>query len=115
MNRPLALLLIAVGLVVYGIYRALYVPALLAAPPAPALLVGFVLQALFGIVAGIGVALGARWSALLIVLVGAATVLTVFVEAFVLGIVAYLRALLEILVAVAASLLLAAYVRRAAA
>ena len=114
MNRSPASLLIAVGLVVYGVYRALYVPALLEAPPAPALLVGFVLQALFGILAGVGVALGASWSPLLIVLLGVATVATVLVEAFVLGIVAYLRALLEILVALVASLLLAAYVRRAA-
>jgi hypothetical protein len=110
MNRPAALLLIAVGLIVYGAYRALHVPALLVGPPVPALLVCFVLQAVFGIVAGVGVWVGARWSALLIVLVGAATVVTVLVESFVLGIVAYLPALLEILVAVVVSLVLATYV-----
>ena len=62
MNRPTALRLIAIASAFYGIYRALYVPAMLVGPPAPLLLIGFVLQAVFGIVAGICVWPGVRWA-----------------------------------------------------
>ena len=60
MNRSTALLLIAIALVVFGIYRALFIPGMLIGPPVPLLLTGFLLQAVFGIVAGVGVWRGAR-------------------------------------------------------
>ena len=111
MNRSAALLVIALALIGYGIYRALYVPAMLIGPPVPLLLIGFLLQAVFGIAAGLGVGLGARWSPLVIVLLGASTAATALVEGFVLGIRAYLGALLEAVVAIIVAVLIAAYVR----
>ena len=111
MNRSTRLLVIALGLVGYGIYRGLYIPAMLSGPSVPLLLIGFLLQAVFGIVAGIGVAIGAPWSPLAIVLLGASAAAIVLVEAFVLGIVAYLRALLEAVAAIMVAVLLAAYVK----
>ena len=111
MNRSTRSPVIALGLVGYGIYRGLYIPAMLSGPSVPLLLIGFLLQAAFGIVAGIGVAIGAPWSPLAIILLGASAAVTVLVEAFVLGIVAYLRALLEAVAAIIVAVLLAAYVK----
>ena len=54
MNRSTTLLLIAVALLGYGIYAVSYVPGLLA-PSAPALLIGFVLQAVCALAAAFGV------------------------------------------------------------
>jgi hypothetical protein len=112
MNRSTALLLIAIALAGYGLYRALYLPAMLVGPPVPPLLlIGFLLQAVLGVVAGFGVWRGAAWAPLAIVLLGASTAATALVEAFVLGVIAYLRALLEAAVAILLSLLIAAHVR----
>ena len=111
MNRSTRLLAIALGLVGYGIYRGLYIPAMLIGPSVPLLLIGFLFQAVFGIVAGLGVGLGAPWSPLAIVLLGVSAAATVLVEAFVLGIVAYLRAIVEAVVAIIVTVLLAAYVK----
>ena len=111
MNRSTSLLAIALGLVGFGIYRGLYIPGMLIGPRMPLLLIGFLLQAIFGVVAGLGVGLGAPWSPLAIVLLGASAAATSLVEGFVLGIVAYLRALLEAVVAIIVAVLLAAYVR----
>ena len=94
-------MLIAVGLGGYGLYRALYLPAMLIGPLIPLLLVGFLLQAVFGILAGIGVWRGARSAPLVVVLLGASIAATAFIEGFVFGIVAYLRALLEAVAAIA--------------
>lgn len=110
MKRPTALLLIAIALAGYGVYRALYVPGLIAGPSAPLLLIGFLLQAVFGVLAGVGVWRGAPWSPLVIVLLGVSIAATSLVEALVLGIVATLRALLEAVVAIVVSLVLAKYV-----
>jgi hypothetical protein len=110
-NRSTALLLIAIALAGNGVYRALYIPAMLVGPPVPLLLIGFLLQAVFGIVAGVGVWRGARWAPLAIVLLGASIAATALIEGFVLWIVAYLRALLEAAVAIIVTLLIAAYVK----
>ena len=109
MNRSTALRLIAVALAGYGVYRALYIPALVAGP-STLLLIGFLLQAVLGVVAGVGVWRGASWAPLVIVLLGASIAATALVEAFVLGIVAHLRALLEAVVAILVGLVVAAYV-----
>ena len=109
-NRSTGLLTIAIALAGYGIYRALYLPGLVAGPSAPLLVIGFLLQAVFGIVAGVGVWRGASWAPLVIVLLGASVAATSLVEGFVLGIVAYLRALLEAVVAILVGLVLARYV-----
>jgi hypothetical protein len=61
-NRSTALLLIAIALVGYGIYRALYLPGMLVDPQVPLLVVVFSLQALFGIAAGVAVWRRASWA-----------------------------------------------------
>ena len=104
-------MLIAVGLGGYGLYRAFYLPAMLIGPLIPLLLVGFLLQAVFGILAGIGVWRGARSAPLVVVLLGASIAATALLEGLVFGIVAYLRALLEAVAAIALALLIAAYVK----
>src|SRR5262249_44360222 len=100
------------GPVGYGLYRALYVPGLLVAPE-PLLLVGFVLQALSGIIAGIGVARRAAWAPIAIVVLGVSVAATAFIEGFVLGIAPWLVALVRALLAVVLALVAAAYVRNA--
>ena len=104
------MLLIAVALVGYGLYRALFIPAMLVGPQVPLLLLGFLLQVMFGIVAGVGVWRGARWAAVAVVLLGASIAATALIEGFILGIVANLSALLEALVALVVTFLLGAYV-----
>jgi hypothetical protein len=98
--------LLAVALVGYGIYRALYVPPLLIGPPAPLLVIGFLVQAVAGIIAGVGVWRGAPWASVAIIVLFLSIAFTAFVEAFVLGIKAYLRALLEVVVAAIVAVLL---------
>lgn len=110
MNRSTALLVIAIGLIGLGIYRALYVPGMLVDPQVPLLLVAFVAQAVFGIVAGVGVWRRARWAPLAIGLLCASIVATDLIAIF-LGIVAYLYALLEVVVAIVVAILLIGYVR----
>jgi hypothetical protein len=85
---------------------------MLVGPPVPLLLGGFLLQAMFGILAGIGVWRGARSAPLLVLLLGASIAATALVEGFVFGLVAYLRALLVAVAAIAVALLVAMYVKR---
>jgi hypothetical protein len=87
---------------------------MLVGPTDPLLLLGFLLQAVLGIVAGVAVWYGARAAPLLVVLLGVAIALTALLEAFVLGIVAYLHALLVAVVAIVVALLIAVSVRPAA-
>ena len=105
-------LILAVVLLGYGLYRALYVPGLIVASDA-LLLVLFVLQAVSGIVAGIDVARGAAWAPVAIVVLGVSVAATAFIEGFVLGIAPWLFALLRAVLAVVLALVAAAYVRNA--
>jgi hypothetical protein len=105
-------LILAVVLLGYGLYRALYVPGLILASDA-LLLVLFVLQAVSGIVAGIGVARRAAWAPVAIVVLGVSVAATAFIEGFVLGIAPWLFALLRAVLAVVLALVAAAYVRNA--
>jgi hypothetical protein len=84
---------------------------MLVGPADPLLLGGFLLQAVLGILAGVAVWYGARQAPLLVLLLGVALAATALIEAFVLGIVAYLSALLVAVVAIAVALVIAAYVR----
>lgn len=111
-DRSTALLLIAVALAGYGLYIAAFVPAMLIGPPVPLLLIGFVLQAVFGIAAAFGVWRRRPWAAAATVLLGIFVAATWLVEGFVLGIVAYLHALLVAILAIVVALILAVYVRR---
>jgi hypothetical protein len=112
MNRSTALLLIAVALAGYGVYVASYVPAMLVGPSMPALLIGFVLQALCAFAAALGVWRRGRWAAGAVVLLGVSIAGTWLCEGFVLGIVAYLHAVLVAAIAIIMALVIASYVNR---
>jgi hypothetical protein len=111
-DRPTALLLIAVVLAGYGVYVASYVPAMLLGQPMPLLLIGFVLQVVCAVAAAVGVWRGQPWAAGVVVLLGGCIAATWLVEGFILGIVAYLHALLVAVLAIVVALLIAAYVNR---
>lgn len=106
------MLLIAVLLAGYGLYIAGYVPAMLLGPPVPLLLIGFVLQAVCAFAAAFGVWRHQPWAAGVVVLLGVSVAATWLIEAFVLGIVAYLYALLIAVIAIIIALMIAAFLRR---
>jgi hypothetical protein len=112
MKRSTARLLIAVALAVYGVYIASYVPAMLVGAPVPALLICFVLQVVCALAAALGVWIGARWAPVAAVLLGVSIAGTWLFEAFVLGIVAYLYALLVAVAALVVTVIIAVYVSR---
>jgi len=111
-DRSNALLLIAVALAGYGVYIAGYVPAMLVGPPVPLLLIGFVLQVVCALAAAVGVWRGQPWVATVVLLLGVSIAGTWFIEGFVLGIVAYLHALLVAVLSIVVGLVIAAYVNR---
>ncbi len=108
-KRQTVLLLIGIVLAGYGIYAAVHRPAMLIGPPEPLLVLGFVLQTVFALTAAVAVWRRLAWAGLAVILLAASITATVLVEAFVLGIVAYLWALLVALVAIVVALLVAAY------
>lgn len=112
MERSLALLLIALVLGAYGVYHALYAIAMLPAPVSALLFLGFALQAVLAIVASVGVWRRQRWAAAALLLLGASIAATALVEAFVLGIIGWLHALLIAIGAIALAFLSGAYVER---
>ena len=111
-DRSTALRLIAVALAGYGLYIAAYVPAMLVGQPVPLLLIGFVLQVACALAAAVGVWRGRPWNAVAVVLLGASIAATWLIDAFILGIVAYLHALLVAVLAIVVALVIAAYLRR---
>ena len=111
-DRSTALLLIAVALAGYGVYIAGYVPAMLLGQPVPLLVIGFVLQVVCALAAAVGVWRGRSWAAVVVVLLGLSIAATWLIEAFVLGIVAYLHALLVAVLAIVVAVIIAAYVNR---
>lgn len=112
MERRTALLLIAIALGVYGVYHAIYAIAMLPVPASLLLLLGFALQAALAIAAAVGVWREQPWAAMALLLLGASIAVTALIEAFVLGIIGWLYALLIAIAAIAIALLLAAYVSR---
>ena len=112
MERHTALPLIAIALAAYGVYHAAYAIAMLLAPASPLLLLAFALQAALAILAAVGVWRRQRWAAAALLLLGASIAVTALVEAFVLGIIAWMYALLIAIAAIVIALLLGAYVDR---
>ncbi len=110
-GRSTALLLIAVALAGYGVYMAGYVPAMLVGRPVPLLLIAFVLQSVCALVAAVGVWRGRPWAAGVVMLLGVSIAATWLIEGFLLGIVAYLHALLVAVLAIVVALIIAAYVK----
>ena len=113
MERPTALLLIVLVVVAWGAYHALYALLMLPEPGSLLLFVGFALQAVLAILAAVGVWLRQRWAAAALLLLGASVAATALVEAFVLGIIGWLYALLIAIAAIVVTLLLGAYIDRA--
>jgi hypothetical protein len=112
MERRTASMLIALALAVYGGYRLLYAVTMLPAPASPFMLIAFGVQAALAILAAIGVWHRQRWAAAALLLLGASIAMTALVEAFVLGIIAWLYAILLAIAAIVAALLLGAYINR---
>ena len=108
-DRTLALRLIAVILVAYGIYAASHVLAMLPGASSALLLVCLTLQAVCALAAAVGVWRGDRWAGNAVVLLGIVVAATWLIEAFVIGIVAYLYALLVAIFAVVVAVLVARY------
>ena len=112
MSRPTALLLIAIALLVYGLYHAIYAIAMLPGPASPLLLLAFAVQAMLAILAAAGVWRRERWAGTTLLLLGASIAATALIEAFVLGILPWLYALLIAAAAILIALLLRAYLER---
>src|SRR4029450_11905227 len=111
MDRATALLLIALTLAAYGVYRASFVFALLVAPGSLVLLVAFALEMVLAVAAAVCVWRRQPWAPTALVLLGAAIAATALLEGFVLGVIGWLYALLIALAAVVVALLLGGYVR----
>ena len=111
MKRSPAILLIVIALAIYGVYMASFVPPLLVGRPEPLLLACFVLQACAAILAAVGVWTGRNWGAGAMVMLGVAIAVTEVAEAFVLGVIAFDRALIIAFSAVLVTFVGAAFVR----
>ena len=81
MEQRKALLLIAIALVIYGVYHAFYAITMLLAPASPLLLLAFALQAALAILAAVGVWRQQPWAAGALLLLGASIAATALVEA----------------------------------
>jgi hypothetical protein len=112
MNRSTTLLLIAVALAAYGVYAAGHALAMLVGASEPVLLLCFILQAVCAFAAALGVWRRLRWAAAVVVLLGVSVAGTCLIAAFVIGIVAYLYALVIAVLALLITLILAAYLGR---
>jgi hypothetical protein len=114
-ERSLALLLIAGVLGAYGVWQALRAITMIPGLTSPLLFLAFALQAVLAILAAVGIWRRQRWAGAVLLLLGASIAATALVEAFVLGIIAWLYALLLSVAAIVIALLLGAYVNRSQA
>ena len=86
-------MVVIVLLAAYGVYVGSFVPGMLVAPVAPVLPVAYVVQTILAFIAVAGAWLRRPWAANVIVALGAVVAATWLIEAFALGIVAYLHAI----------------------
>jgi len=86
-------MVVIVLLAAYGVYVGSFVPGMLVAPVSPVLPVAYVVQTILAFTAVAGVWLRRPWAANVIVALGAVVAATWLIEAFALGIVAYLHAI----------------------
>lgn len=112
MNRGPIVAAIAIGLGLYGIYIGSFLPGILVGPPIPLMIVGFLAQAVAGVLGAVAVWMGAAWAPFAVVVLGAAIAFTSLSEAFLLGIVSYDHALAVSFVGLLVTVLIAWYVRR---
>lgn len=111
-ERSLILILLVGALAAYGVWQAFYAIATLPGPASPLLLLAFAVKAVLAILAAIGVWRQQRWAGAALLLLGATIAATALVEAFVLGVIAWLYALLLAVAAIVIALMLGAYVDR---
>jgi len=111
MRRPPADILITAVLAAYGVYVASYIPALLIPPAAALLLTGRVLEAVFAFASAAGVWTGRRWASQTILALGLTIAAMWLIEAFVLGLVAYLQAIAVAVLVVVVCVFSARYVK----
>jgi len=111
-DRSTLILLIAIALGAYGVYVAAHLPAMLIGPPELLLLLCFVVQTVCAFAAAIGVWRGSPWAAAVVLALGVSVAVTWLIEAFVLGIVAWLYALLAAVLAIVIAILVATYIGR---
>jgi hypothetical protein len=111
-DRTTLLRLIAIGFLFYGIYNAILLTAMLAAPTEPILLIGTIARTALALVVAFGVWTGKRWSSAAIVLTGVTIAVLWLLYGFVLGIVAYLYAVVIAALTVLLMIVLAVYVQR---
>lgn len=110
MERRTVRLLIAIGLLAYGVYHAFYAIMMLPAPASLLMLLAFALQATLAIVAAAGVWREQSWAATALLLLGVSIAGTALIKAFVLGLIGWLIALLIAIASIVAALLLGNYV-----
>jgi hypothetical protein len=111
MTRSAATVVITVGLAIYGVYIASYIPGFLVGTPMPLMLILFIAQACAAILGAVGVWRGSPWAPPVVILLGAAVAATAIVEGFVLGIVSFDHALGVGLVALLITLAIALFVK----
>ena len=110
MNRDTSLVAIAIALVVWGVWRALYLPAMLGDLSTP-LFACYLMQTVLGIGGGAETWIGSTRASIWILMLGASIAVTGLIEiAF--GIVAWLYALLGAIAALLVAVLLSRYVAR---
>jgi hypothetical protein len=110
--RTTLLRVIALGFLLYGVYNAFLLPAMLVAPTAPVLLVGTLAKTALAAIAAFGVWTGRSWASTVIVLTGVVIAALWLTYGFVLGLVAYLYAIVIAGLALLVMIVTAAYVQR---
>ena len=113
MDRTTLLRIIALGFLVYGAYNAFLLPAMLFAPTSLILLVGTIAKAALAVASAFGIWTRKPWAPAAIVITGIAVAVLWLLYGFVLGIVAYLYALVWAALSVVLTVVVAAYVQRA--
>ena len=112
MDRTTLLRLIAIGFLLYGVYNAILLTTMLAAPTEPILLAGTIVKTALACLAALGIWMSKRWAPAAIVLTGVAIAVLWLLYGFLLGIVAYLYAVVIAALALLLMIILAAYVQR---
>src|SRR5437588_12802416 len=87
------MVVVVILLAAYGLYVGSFVPAMLVAPASLVLPVAYIAQTILAFVAAAGVWFRRSWAGNVMLVLGAVVAATWLVEAFALGIVAYLYAI----------------------
>jgi hypothetical protein len=111
-DRTTLLRVLALGFLIYGVYNAFLLAALLVAPTAPVILLGTIAKMALAAIAAFGIWTGKSWASAVIVLTGVVIAALWLTYGFVLGIVAYLYAIAIAGLTLLLMIVAAAYVQR---